>query len=98
MMKQTTSTHSHSHSFSSLHDVLDTVTTELIPSAPTASPTQETRGQITAGKMTAVSPIPRQEPLPVTEASPDYALRIAIDWADKGHDVCAGPNHPTADP
>lgn len=90
-MKHTTTT----RGLSSLHDIMQTVTREVIPSAPTTAP----RGSLTRRfpSTTTVKPMPPCETArsiaqhassPAAEIPSDYALLIAIDWADKGHDVC----------
>jgi transposase len=85
------------HSLSSLQEIMTTVVTELIPSAPSASPARETRRELPSVSTTPLmttsrsGAATRRDDNPRAsspEMAPKYALFIAIDWADKKHDVC----------
>jgi transposase len=83
------------HSPSSLHDIMQTITTTVIPSGPPKDLPNTCKRQ-RAFTTTAHSKPARetaaststQKPPPDVRESPDYALFIAIDWADETHELC----------
>lgn len=85
------------HSLSSLQKIMTTVVTEMIPSAPSTSSARETRREFPSVSPTRLMTTSRSEAptrrddnarASSPEIVPKYALFIAIDWADKMHDVC----------
>lgn len=91
-MTHTTST----HNLTPLHDILTSITKGL-PDGSTLSSKGISRKKSHAGTTSRpAAPTPSSMTVPTThqettspqETCPEYALFIAIDWADQGHEVC----------
>ena len=85
------------HSLSPMHDIIKTVIAEFIPAPPPASPIEEPRHETPSETLMNTSPDNKKARsnsdnketfAPDAEILTSYALFIAIDWADRGHEVC----------